>query len=146
MLINPDAGWVQIRIGEFEERASYLTDVPIDILEAFIELYKHHKPVAIKFDAEGWEYIIVIDHYQTHIIDYTYRTDDEYLNSEDEKQVLITVEINKNDLAKEFISDIERDYDKWVRWMYYDEKDTIAERKEYLDTKLQELKSFVFKN
>lgn len=143
MLINPDAGWVQIKIGEFEDRASYLTDVPIDILEGLIKLYTEHEPVAIRFDAEGWDYIVIIDHYQTYIIDYTYRTDDEYLNSEDEKQILTIVEICKDNLAKEFVLDIERDYDKWVHWMYYDEKDIIAERKELLDTKLLELKSLI---
>ena len=146
MLINPHAGWVNIRIGEFEDRASYLTDVPIDILDALIESYKEHKPATIEFDAEGWEYIIVINTYETHIIDYPYRTDEEYLNSENDKQVLTAVEISIDAIAKEFISDIERDYDKWIHWMYYDDEDSIAKRKEDLDMKLMELKALVFKN
>jgi len=146
MLINPHAGWVNIRIGEFEDRASYLTDVPIDILDALIKSYKEHKPATIEFDAEGWEYIIVINTYETHIIDYPYRTDEEYLSSEDDKQVLTTVEIDRDTLAKDLISDIENDYDKWVHWMYFDDENEISERKENLDTKLAELKSLVFKN
>lgn len=145
MLINPHAGWVNIKIGEFEDRASYLTDVPIDILDALLESYKDRKVVAIEFDAEGWEYIIIINAYETHIIDYPYRTDEEYLSSEDDNRVLTTVEIGRDAIAKEFISDIEHDYDKWIHWMYYDDEDSIAKRKEDLDTKLAELKALVFK-
>jgi len=145
VLHNPHAGWETIRIGNFEDRASYLTNVPIDILDALINSYRKYKPAVIKFDAEGWEYIVVIDDYRVHIIDYKYRNDDEYLNSDDDEQVLTTIVRSKDDIAKEVISDIERDYDKWLNWMYFDTEKDIAEQKVRLDSKLNALKKWVSK-
>ena len=143
MLLNPKHGWVTVKIGEWSDRASYLTDVPLDILSALIHSYQTGLPAAINFDAEGWEYIIVIDHYTTHIIDYLYRTDEECLSSEDDKQILTVVEISKDDLAKEFLEDIESDWDAWVNWMYYDDEETIQNRKSELGSKIKILKSLM---
>ena len=36
MLSNPKAGWCELKIGNFKGTPSYLTDVPIDMLTAFI--------------------------------------------------------------------------------------------------------------
>ena len=38
MLENPSCGWVKIHLGDFCDRASYLTDVIYDILEALIHV------------------------------------------------------------------------------------------------------------
>ena len=70
MLENPKHGWVKIHLGDFCDRASYLTDVPHDLLDKFNNMFeKHGSPVAVGFDAEGWEYIIVFDWYTTYIIE-----------------------------------------------------------------------------
>ena len=46
MLGKPDAGWSKVTMGEFEEYASYLTNVPIDCLEACIHRVKGKGPLA----------------------------------------------------------------------------------------------------
>lgn len=145
MLLNPKHGWVKVEIGDWSDRASYLTDVPLDILDALIHSYQTGLPAAVKFDAEGWDYIIVIDNYETYIIDYPYRTDEEYMASEDDKQVLSTVEIFKDDLAKEFLKDVESDWDAWVNWMFYDDVETIQKRKSQMEDKTKMLKSLMEK-
>lgn len=53
MLGKPDAGWSKVTMGEFEEYASYLTNVPIDCLEACIHRVKGKGPLAFVFEAEG---------------------------------------------------------------------------------------------
>ncbi len=89
--MKPDAGWTNITIGEFRSRASYLTDIPFDCLQAFIFALKHRTPAAISFDAEGWEFIVVVDWYDTHVI----------INNTDAKYEYKTIEVKKEDLAKE---------------------------------------------
>ena len=60
MFSVPKHGWVEISIGNWSDRSSYLTDPHLDILDAFITLYSTYNPGAVYCDAEGWEYIIVI--------------------------------------------------------------------------------------
>ena len=68
MLSKPKYGWADITIGDWSDRCSYLTDVPFQLLEAMCRSCKNHEPVAAKFDAEGWEYTIIFDWLETHII------------------------------------------------------------------------------
>lgn len=125
MLKTPWAGWSKITIGEWSDRCSYLDDVPFMLLEAMEESCRVNKPVSVQFDAEGWAYIIVFDQFTTHIIseitdDYTY----------------YSVDIDRNELAKELASDIRRDIDEWCEWFCYHEltEDYISERKKDLLT------------
>jgi len=67
-----------------------------------------HKPVSVKFDAEGWEYIIVFDWTETYII-----------SGKGDGHTLITIEINRDDLAKDLVSDIHRDLGGWSSWVDY---------------------------
>ena len=40
MISNPHAGWCDFKLGDFEGSPSYLTDVPVDLLNAFIEYHE----------------------------------------------------------------------------------------------------------
>ena len=55
MLGKPDAGWSKVTMGEFEEYASYLTNVPIDCLEACIHRVKGKGPLAFVLRLKGQE-------------------------------------------------------------------------------------------
>ena len=123
MLSRPIIGWSKITIGNWSDRCSYIDDVPFMLLEAMEESCRINKPVSVRIDAEGWDYIIVFDQFTTHIIseitdDYTY----------------YSVDIDRDELARELISDIRRDIDEWCEWFcyYYLTEDYISERKKDL--------------
>ena len=62
MISNPKHGWCNFKLGTFEGTPSYLTDVPIDILTAFID-YHNKGCGVIWFDEEGTEFTLVITPY-----------------------------------------------------------------------------------
>ncbi len=140
ILINPRYGWVTVKIGDWSDRASYLTNVPLDALDAFINSYNRWQPATIKFDAEGWEYIVVIDDYYTYIIDYPHD------GNFDASPVLTIVEIKKDDLAKELINDIQSNFYEWVSWSFDDDPEERIEYQNLLNNKLRTLKEIVLKN
>lgn len=105
MLINPKHGWVTICIDNWSDRASYLTDVPLDCLDAMIYALTNKCDFIVSFDAEGWTYKIISDCYRTFIIE------------EQNKPKLITIEnVDINMLAKELYNDISKDLDEWSNW------------------------------
>lgn len=105
MFSKPGYGWVNIKLDTFEDRASYLTNVPHDILNTLTVAIKHYIPASIYFDAEGWRYILVSDMYETYIISDK--------NGIDE---LIHIDKHVIEIAREVIVDIERDLNAWSRW------------------------------
>ena len=119
MLKTPKYGWSRISIDDWNDRCSYLDDVPYKLLEAVDHTIRTCMPSAVKFDAEGYEYIIVFDMHYTHIIGYDF--DGEYSCH--------TVEINLKDLTRELIADIRRDIKLWGKW-YCDVSEYEAEERE----------------
>lgn len=123
MLKEPKHGWSQITIGSWSDRCSYLDDVPFLLLEGIEEVCRTGNPVAVRLDAEGWEYLIIFDLYETHIIT---ETDNGY--------TLKTETIRIKSLAEELIADIRRDLDGWSIWTDYGDMsdDQASERKKGL--------------
>lgn len=109
MFSKPHCGWVTVTLGEFTDRASYLTDVPVDCLDALIFGVEHYRPAAVKFDAEGWEYTITFTTYQTYIVRIK------------ESPELYIIDKDIIDVAKEVILDIERDFEAWMDWDDFDD-------------------------
>lgn len=104
MLSTPEYGWCDITIGDWSDRVSYLTNFPIDLLDGILNILKSGKPSVVYCDAEGWEYMIVLDHYAVHIIE----SKDSYK--------LYTIEKNIEDLAKECYYDILNNINEWSKW------------------------------
>ena len=119
MLKTPKHGWSEITIGNWHDRCSYLDDVPYRLLEAVDYTNRTARPSSVEFNAEGWEYIIVFNTYETHII---------HDNFDREGYQLITVEISLKDLIRELIADIRRDLDAWSKW-YCDISEYEAEER-----------------
>lgn len=109
MISNPKCGWCNFKLGAFEGAPSYLTDVPIDLLDAFIDY--HHKGMGMAwFDEEGSWFTFVVTPYSLFVIE------------ERDKQILHDLsEIKVEDLEKELISDIEDDLDAWANFMISDD-------------------------
>ena len=123
MLKTPKYGWSEITIGNWYDRCSYLDDVPYRLLEAVDYTNRCGRPSSVKFDAEGWEYIIVFDQFETHIICYNFKGEYNYY----------TIEINLKDLIRELLADIRRDLKAWSEWGYDISEDEAEERKLDLD-------------
>ena len=114
MLDTPKAGWSRIEIGNWSDRCSYLDDVPYRLLETVDVVVRTGRPCAVRFDAEGWEYTMVFDQSETHIL--SDKTPDE---SPDVIFTLTTIDIRIRDIAKELITDLRKDVDGWANWMCY---------------------------
>lgn len=130
MLTKPDHGWTNLQIGQFSERASYLTDVPNDCLDAFIYALQNKVPITVFFDAEGWDFHLVASYYQSYVI----------VDKDDAK--MFAFDKTVLELAKELYEDINNNFDSWVNWESYDDDDTDEEKEiktETLVAKLNQL-------
>ena len=107
MLSRPRYGWTEITIGDFKSSASYLTDVPNDLLDELIRSIENRCPACITFDAEGYDFTIVSDIFYTHVIKEKEDTEGfEYYTSP----------ISKREFAKTVIEDIKSNLDAWADW------------------------------
>ena len=68
MISNPKHGWSNFDLKTFHGTPSYLTDVPVDLLNAFIQYHLTGTGVAW-FDEEGAEFTLVITPHSLFIIE-----------------------------------------------------------------------------
>lgn len=110
MISNPVCGWCNFKLGTFKGTPSYLTDVPLDLLDAFLDY--HDKGVGVAwFDEEGTEFTLVTTPSSLYIIE------------EKEKLILHDFsEMEIEELEKELVSDIENDLEGWVEFICCEEK------------------------
>lgn len=140
MLSKPSCGWTTIKIKNWCDRASYLSNIHLDLLNSLINSYSEwYQPACVRYDAEGWEGVIVIDDYWTYII--SEDTDSE--NEEEVKSEVLTIEINRDDLAKELIEDIEQNFTEWCNWQYWQDEEDMLIQKEELSISLNKLKNII---
>jgi len=111
MLESPKYGWSKLSIGDkWSERVSYLDDVPYMLIDAVESVVRVKRPYAVKFDAEGFDYIVVFDVFETHII-----TESSY----DDGFTYFTFATDIDRLALELVEDIRRDIEAWSVWTDY---------------------------
>lgn len=129
MISNPKHGWCNFKLGTFEGTPSYLTDVPIDILTAFID-YHNKGCGVIWFDEEGTEFTLVITPYSLFIIE------------EKEKPILHDFsEMKIDNMEKELIKDIETNLESWANFITDDDPNEIIIHRDEIRQKLTILKS-----
>lgn len=132
MLSAPKYGWTKITLDNWCGDASYLTDVPNDILDSFINLLKNRKVSSVFCDAEGWEYIIVLDFNMVYIIE------------EKDETKLYSFNKRITDLAEEVYNDISEHLNAWSEWDYnIEDEDSKIEEKLSLSKKLKELRKLI---
>lgn len=111
MISNLKYGWCDFDLKSFHGSPSYLTDVPVDLLNAFIQYHTTGTGIAW-FDEEGTEFTLVITPYSLFVIE------------EKDKPVLHDFsEIKINNLEKELIEDIEKDLIGWSEFITSDDDD-----------------------
>lgn len=126
MLTTPKHGWAHIQLLEWSDRLSYLDDVPFMLLNALYDGCYDHKPVSVKFDAEGYEYILVFEWKFVYVI----YQDSSFLQhfSKDtgsEEMQIIKLHISREAVCRELIQDIRNDVKEWASF-YYDVEDPIT--------------------
>ena len=131
MISNPKHGWCNFELRTFEGTPSYLTDVPIDLLNAFIDY--HTKGCGIAwFDEEGTEFSLIITPYSLFIIE------------EKDKPILHDFsEMKIDNVEKELIEDIENDLIGWSNFITDNDSDEITIHRDEIRQKLAILKEYV---
>lgn len=129
MISNPKNGWCNFDLKSFHGTPSYLTNVPIDLLNAFIQYHATGVGIAW-FDEEGAEFTLVITPYSLFIIE------------EKDKPILHDFSniIEKAELEKELILDIEKDLVGWSNFIYSDDREDIIVNRDEIRNKIHLLK------
>ena len=128
MISNPNYGWCDFDLKSFHGSPSYLTDVPVDLLNAFIQYHSTDTGIAW-FDEEGTEFSLVITPYSLFVIE------------EKDKPVLHHFsEIKINNLEKELIEDIEKDLIGWSEFITSDDKEEVIMHRDEIRNKIAMLK------
>ena len=101
MISNPKAGWCTFKLDNFTGSASYITDVPVDLLQTFIN-YEQTGSGVCSFDEEGSTFIFVIENCNT-----------EYIISKRKSTEVFQFDKDVSDLEREVIKDVESNLDAW---------------------------------
>ena len=131
MISSPKHGWCNFKLRTFEGTPSYLTDVPVDFLMAFIDY--HAKGCGIAwFDEEGTEFSLVITPYSVFIIE---EKDTTILHDFSEMKI--------ENIEKELIEDIEKDLYGWINFTTDDDLEEVKQHENEIRQKLVILKSYI---
>ena len=131
MISNPKHGWSNFDLKTFHGTPSYLTDVPVDLLNAFIQYHTTGTGIAW-FDEEGTEFTLVITPYSLFVIE------------EKNKPVLHDFsEINIDNLEKELIEDIEKDLIGWSEFITSDNREEVIMHRDEIRNKIAMLKKLI---
>lgn len=131
MISNPKHGWCNFKLQTFEGTPSYLTDVSLDLLMAFINYHAKGCGVAW-FDEEGTEFTLVITPYSLFIIE------------EKDKPILhVFSEMRIEDVEKELIDDIENDLYGWINFITDSDPEEVKQHETEIRQKLAILKKYV---
>ena len=134
MISNPKHGWCDFMLSDekdnlFVGTPSYVTNVPVDLLQAFLD-YKIKGQGIAWFNEEGTEFTLILNPYSMFII------------TENEHTELIDFsEVNIDSLIKELIQDIESDLIEWS--MFYcgcDDEEEIKANRELIRNLICQLK------
>ena len=128
MISNPKHGWCNFDLGTFHGTPSYTTNVPMDLLDAFIQYHITGTGIAW-LDEEGTWFTFVITPYSRFIIE------------EKDKSVLHEFSGRINNLEKELIEDIENDLTGWAEFITCgDDEETMIRAKNRMKDKIAVLK------
>ena len=107
MISNPNDGWCDFKLGDFVGRPSYMTSVPIDLIECFFE-YFWRGSSSVYFDEEGTKFTFVLSDTEVFII------------RNGENPTLYKFDIVPQDLCIELLKDLEGNEQEWVDKFYID--------------------------
>lgn len=131
MISNPLNGWCDFKLGTFTGMPSYITDVPCDLLDAFISYHKTGSGVAY-FDEEGTGFTLVLTPASIFII------------SEKEKTELYDFsDMSIKDIEIELLEDIKYNINQWVNFTVAFTKDEFIKYEKQIQEKIKTLSKLV---
>lgn len=134
MISNPRYGWCNFELGDFKGSPSYLTDVPVDLLDAFLDYHRKGSGVAV-FDEEGLYFTLLLTQYNWGI----------YIIEEKDYPVLHNLcDFSIEDLEEELINDIERDLNGWSNFITDDDQEEIMQHRNEIRERLIRLKKHLW--
>ena len=101
-LETPQHGWSKLYMGSWSGRLSYVDDPAFDLLWAVERALRTKQPSAVRFDAEGHEYIIIFDWY------------DQFVITDRDTPELTRIDMKLKDVAAALVRDIRKDLDLWA--------------------------------
>ena len=124
-------GWGTFQLGEFISSFSYLTDAPIDLLEAFIN-YHENGYGAVVFDTEGSHFTLVLTAYNwgIFVIDET----------EVEPKLHNFCDMGVANLENELINDLESALTGWSMFLTDDDEEEILLHQDEICQRIAKLK------
>lgn len=136
MISNPKYGWCDFMLSDkkdnlFVGTPSYITNVPVDLLQTFLD-YKTKNQGMAWFDEEGTEFTLVLNPYSMFII---------AENEEGKGKLYDFSELNIDNLIKKLIQDIESDLDGWSAFYCdFDDEEEIKVNREHIRNLICQLK------
>lgn len=127
---KPKNGWVNINIGNHTIDASYITDVPMDFLNALISHCKYGTPFSVYVDEEGQEDVICLC---GELIIISILNGMEVIDHK-------TIRVDNVAFINDIIYGIEEYFDSWVDWFLDDDEEIMEKRALELREKLTEAK------
>ena len=106
----PHDGWVNISIGDFNCTASYITNVPFDILNNSIISLKEEIPFCLYLHLETYGEVNIYSDVKTYIIHENSKTD------------FYSFDIDKYELIKSFIKQLKDNIEDWSMWEDFEEE------------------------
>ena len=139
MISNPKHGWCDFKIEDDNNNVffgipSYVTNVPVDLLQAFLD-YKTKGQGIAWFNEEGTEFTLVLNPYSMFVI---------AENEKGEGRLYDFSELNIDNLIKELIQDIESGLTGWS--MFYcgcDDEEEIKANRELIRNLICQLKEYL---
>lgn len=128
MIKNDGHGWGTFKLGNFTGRLSYIEDVPVDLLQAFIDWHDKGSGCAW-IDEEGTEFTLVLTPYSAYMI-----------VERGGVELFDLSELKIEEIEKELIDDIESDFEGWVNFMPSDGIDDVMNHREAIQNRLWLLK------
>lgn len=125
MFSKPEAGWVNINIGNYTMSGSYLTDIPIDFLNSLINSLENNLPFSVLIDEEGIEDILCAYYDEVFIII------KDGNNVEYKK-----IDMDFNTFRVEIVKDIEIYFNDWIVWSMEHDSKILKSREMELRNKL----------
>lgn len=128
MIRNNGNGWGTFKLGDFIGCLSYIEDVPVDLLQAFIDWHDKGSGCAW-IDEEGTEFTLVLTPYSMYVI-----------VERDGVELIDLSELKVEEIEKELIDDIESDLTGWAKFLPSKDEEEIKLHRERIRTKLWMLK------
>ena len=141
MLSRPDFGWSYISLGGYKNRLSYLTNLPIEWLNAAIYGLENLTPFAVHGFCEPGRLLCLVSYWNCHVI-----FEDERSKSIAKDELMTDIaNVSMLDFCIMLRDDISDDLDAWCNWDDCNNEKTIKEMKVKLAELLDRLSELIIK-